>query len=155
MSLFAVRGMFDAKAARLLARSRPQAVLKALEAMIAEMRRAVRARGHDDYGRIAAQFHDLTVAECGNRLIAQLYDRIRTDLRRYQTMMADLPGSAAQSIREHQTILAAIGSGRAAARARSACTSMNSFTASSVTARPTRRKPDMPNSSLQLLGVLH
>ncbi len=118
--LFAVRGMFEAEAARLLARSRPRPVLEALEAMIADMKRAVRARKHDEYGRIAAQFHDLMVAECGNRLIAQFYDRIRTNLRRYQLMMADLPGSPAQSIREHETILAAIRSGKAAAAARAA-----------------------------------
>lgn len=118
--LFAVRGMFEAEAARLLARSRPQAVLDALEMMIAEMKRAVRAHRYDDYGRIAAQFHDLMVAECGNRLVARLYDRIRTNLRRYQLMMADLPGSPARSIREHQTIFAAIRSGKAAAAARAA-----------------------------------
>lgn len=118
--LFAVRGMFEAEAARLLARSRPQAVLQALEAQITEMKRAVRARRHDDYGRIAAQFHDLMVAECGNRLIAQFYDRIRINLRRYQLMMANLPGSPVQSIREHQKILAQIRSGRPAAAARAA-----------------------------------
>lgn len=118
--LFAVRGMFESEAARLLARSRPQPVLDALEAMIADMRRTVRARKHDEYARIAAQFHDVMVAECGNRLIAQLYDRIRTNLRRYQLMMADLPGSPAQSILEHEAILAAIRSGKGAAAARAA-----------------------------------
>ncbi len=118
--LFAVRGLFESEAARLLARSRPRPVLDALEAMIADIKRAVQARRHDEYARVAAQFHDLMVAECGNLLIAQLYDRIRTNLRRYQLMMADLPGSPANSIREHQTILAAIRSGKAAAAARAA-----------------------------------
>ncbi len=118
--LFAVRSMFESEAARLLSRSRPQAVLEALEVMIADMKRAVRARNYNEYTHIAAQFHDLMVAECGNRLIAQLYDRIRTNLRRYQLMMADLPGSPAKSIREHETILAAIRTGRAAAAARAA-----------------------------------
>ncbi len=118
--LFAVRSMFESEAARLLARSQPQAVLDALEVMIADMKRAVRARSYDEYTRIAAQFHDLMVAECGNGLIAQLYDRIRTSLRRYQLMMADLPGSPAKSIREHEIILAAIRTGKAAAAARAA-----------------------------------
>lgn len=118
--LFAVRSMFEFEAARLLARSRPLAVLDALEAMIGDMKRAVRARRYDDYARIAAQFHDLMVAQCGNHLIGQLYDRIRTNLRRYQLMMVDLPGSPAKSIREHETILAAIRTGKAAAAARAA-----------------------------------
>ena len=118
--LFAVRSMFESEAARLLARSQPQAVLDALEVMIADMKRAVRARSYDEYTRIAAKFHDLMVAECGNGLIAQLYDRIRTNLRRYQLMMADLPGSPAKSIREHEIILAAIRTGTAAAAARAA-----------------------------------
>ena len=118
--LFAVRSMFESEAARLLARSRPPAVLDALDAMISDMKRAVRVRRHDEYARIAAQFHDLMVAECGNHLIGQLYDRIRTNLRRYQLMMADLPGSPAKSIREHETILAAIRTGKAAAAARAA-----------------------------------
>ena len=118
--LFAVRSMFESEAARLLARSRPPPVLDALDAMITEMKRAVRAGRHDEYAQIAAQFHALTVAQCGNRLIAQLYERIRTNLRRYQVMMADLPGSPAKSIREHETILAAMRSGKAAAAARAA-----------------------------------
>lgn len=118
--LFAVRGMFESEAARLLARSRPPAVLDALAAMIASMKRAVRARKHDEYAFVAAQFHDLMVTECGNRLIAQLYDRIRINLRRYQLMMADLPGSPAESIREHEVILTAIRGGKAATAARSA-----------------------------------
>lgn len=118
--LFAVRSLFESEAARLLARSRPQPALDALHAMIVDMKRAVRAGRHDEYAHIAARFHDLTVAACGNGLIGQLYDRIRTNLRRYQMMMADLPGSPAKSIREHETILAAIRSGRAAAAARAA-----------------------------------
>lgn len=118
--LFAVRSMFESEAARLLARSRPPPVLDALAAMMLDMKRAVRARRHDDYARSAAQFHDLMVAECGNHLIAQLYDRIRTNLRRYQVMMAGLPGSPAKSIREHDEILAAIRAGKAAAAARAA-----------------------------------
>ena len=118
--LFAVRSMFESEAARLLARSRPQAVLDALDAMIGDMKRAVRGRRHDEYARIAAQFHDLMVAECGNHLIGQLYDRIRTNLRRYQLMMVDLPGSPAKSICEHETILSAIRAGKAAAAARAA-----------------------------------
>ena len=118
--LFVVRGMFESEAARLLAKARPPAVLDALDAMISDMKRAVRGRQYDEYARIAAQFHDLMVAECGNHLIGQLYDRIRTNLRRYQLMMVDLPGSPAKSIREHETILAAIRSGKVAAAARAA-----------------------------------
>lgn len=118
--LFAVRGMFEAEAARLLALARPAPVLDALADLIADMKRAVRAGRRDEYARLAARFHDLTVAECGNRLIAQLYSRIRTNLRRYQVLMADLPDSPAKSIREHEALLAAIRSGKSQTAARAA-----------------------------------
>lgn len=108
--LFAVRAMFESSAARLLAELRPQPALDALDAMVADMKSAVRANKLDDYSRLAARFHDLMVAECGNSLLVRLYDQIRTNLRRYQTLMSDLPGSPAKSIREHQKILGAIRS---------------------------------------------
>ena len=139
--LFAVRSMFESAAARLLARSRPPAVLDALEAMISDMKRAVRVRRYDEYARIAAQFHDLMVAECGNRLIGQLYDRIRTNLRRYQLMMADLPGSPAKSIREHEIILAAIRGGKAAAAARAAAMHVGELVQRFEQSRPAATSP--------------
>ena len=118
--LFAVRAMFESAAAGLLAGIRPQAAVDALEAMIADMKSAVRRRKPDDYSRLAARFHDLMVAECGNSLLARLYDQIRTNLRRYQALMSDLPGSPAQSIREHEKILGAIRAGDATGAARAA-----------------------------------
>ena len=118
--LFAVRAMFESAAAGLLAGIRPQAAVDALEAMIADMKSAVRRRKPDDYSRLAARFHDLMVAECGNSLLGRLYRDIRTNLRRYQTLMGDLPGSPAQSIREHEKILAAIRAGDCSAAAREA-----------------------------------
>lgn len=139
--LFAVRSMFESEAARLLARSRPPAVLDALEAMISDMKRAVRVRRHDEYARIAAQFHDLMVAECGNHLIGQLYDRIRINLRRYQLMMVDLPGSPAKSIREHEIILAAIRTGKAAAAARAAALHVDELVQRFEQSRPPAASP--------------
>lgn len=112
--LFAVRAMFESAAARLLVDLRPARVLDMLEAMIVDMKTASRAAKYDEYSRAAASFHDLIVAECGNDLLAQLYDRIRTNLRRYQSMMKDLPGSPSKSIREHEKILGAIRAGDAA-----------------------------------------
>ena len=118
--LFAVRAMFESAAARLLAESRPQPALDTLGAMITDMKAAVRAGKLAEYSRLAARFHDLTVGECGNSLLARLYDQIRTNLRRYQALMGDLPGSPAKSIREHERILAAIQVGDADAAAKAA-----------------------------------
>lgn len=112
--LFEVRAMFEARAVALLARTRPAAALDALDAMVADMKSAVRKRLHDDYLVLAASFHDTLVAQCGNGLLQQLYAQIRLNLRRYQAVMAKLPESPAQSIREHESILAAIRSGDAA-----------------------------------------
>lgn len=116
--LFAVRSMFESAAARLLAGLRPPATLDVLDTLIADMKAAVRAKRVEEYSRLAARFHDLMVAECGNSLVARFYDQIRTSMRRYQALMADLPGSPAKSIREHEEILGAIRAGDAALAAR-------------------------------------
>ena len=118
--LFSVRAMFEAHAVRSLAGARPQDTLAALETMVTDMKSAVRAKKFDEYSRQAARFHDLMVAECGNSLLARLYDQIRTNLRRYQALMSELPESPAKSIREHEKILAAIRAGDADSAARAA-----------------------------------
>ena len=118
--LFSVRAMFEAHAVRSLAGTRPKGALAALEAMVADMKSAVRAKKFDEYSRLAARFHDLTVAECGNGLLARFYAQIRTNLRRYQALMSELPESPAKSIREHEKILAAIRAGDADGAARAA-----------------------------------
>jgi DNA-binding GntR family transcriptional regulator len=118
--LFEVRAMFEARAVALLSRTRPAAALDALDAMVADMKAAVRKRQHDDYLVLAAGFHDTLVAQCGNGLLQQLYAQIRLNLRRYQAVMAKLPESPAQSIREHEAIVAAIRSGDAVTASRAA-----------------------------------
>lgn len=118
--LFEVRAMFEARAVALLARSRPAAALEALDSMVAAMKSAMRKRAHQHYLLLAASFHDTLVAQCGNGLLQQLYAQIRLNLRRYQAVMAELPDSPAQSIREHELILAAIRSGDAASAAHAA-----------------------------------
>lgn len=118
--LFEVRAMFEARAVALLAHTRPLAAQEALAAMVGEMKSAVRRRDHQGYLALAARFHDTLVAQCGNGLLAQLYAQIRLNLRRYQAVMAELPESPAQSIREHELILDAIRAGDAAAAAAAA-----------------------------------
>lgn len=109
--LFEVRSMFESAAARRLAETRPAVALDKLDAMIAEMKAAVRAKDMEAYSGLAARFHDLMVAASDNALLLRLYEQIRTNLRRYQTMMSNLPGSPAESIREHEKILRAIRAG--------------------------------------------
>ena len=118
--LFEVRAMFEARAVAMLARSRPAAALDALDAMIVEMKAAVRRRAPEQYFALAARFHDTLVAQAGNSLLQRLYGQIRLNLRRYQAVMAELPGSPAQSIREHEMILGMIRAGNAARAASAA-----------------------------------
>ena len=117
--LFEVRSMFECAAARRLAGTRPVVALDKLDAMIAEMKAAVRLKDMEAYSRLAARFHDFMVAASDNGLLLKLYEQIRTNLRRYQALMSNLPGSPAQSINEHEQILRAIraGDGTAAALA--------------------------------------
>ena len=106
--LFAVRTMFEAYAVRVLTRERPTDKLAALDAMVADMKVAVRGKDVGRYARLAASFHETLIACSGNTLLAKLYGQIRLNLRRYQAVMSELPESPAKSIREHARILAAI-----------------------------------------------
>lgn len=138
--LFEVRAMFESTAASLLAKARPKATLDDLDALIGAMKAAVRNRKPDEYAALAVSFHDRMVAECGNTLLGRLYRDIRTNLRRYQVLMGDLPGSPAQSIREHEKILAAIRAGNPAAAAREAGSHVGELVQRFET-RPAARKP--------------
>ena len=103
--------MFEAHAAAILATTRPLATLQELDAMISQMKLALKQSATQDYLALAERFHDTLVAQCGNRLLKKLYDQIRLNIRRYQSVMAQLPGSPKQSIKEHEQIVAAIRAG--------------------------------------------
>lgn len=118
--LFAVRAMFEAYAVRSLARERPPEALERLDAIVAEMKVAVRKGEREAYFRLAAAFHDALIAGSGNALLVRLYDQIRLNLRRYQAAMSEVPESPAQSIREHEKIVAAARAGEAEVAAHAA-----------------------------------
>lgn len=113
LELFEVREMIETKAAELLAVHRDPAVMRALQAMGDEMRVAVEAGDLDAYYRLAAAFHDALVAGSGNGILGRLHAQIRLQLRRYQMVMSGVPDSPAQSILEHDALLACIRQGRA------------------------------------------
>jgi DNA-binding GntR family transcriptional regulator len=75
------------------------------------MKLALKQSATQDYLSLAERFHDTLVSQCGNRLLKKLYDQIRLNIRRYQSVMAQLPGSPKQSIKEHEQIVAAIRAG--------------------------------------------
>lgn len=111
LELFEVRAMFEAHAAAILATTRPLATLQELDTMISNMKLALKQSASQDYLILAERFHDTLVSQCGNRLLKKLYDQIRLNIRRYQSVMAQLPGSPKQSIKEHEQIVAAIRAG--------------------------------------------
>ncbi len=111
LELFEVRAMFEAHAAAILATTRPVATLQELDTMISHMKLALKQSATQDYLALAEHFHDTLVAQCGNRLLKKLYDQIRLNIRRYQSVMAQLPDSPKQSIKEHEQIVAAIRAG--------------------------------------------
>lgn len=118
--LFAVRALFEGHAVGNLATRRDPQLMTKLEAMVEDMKSAVRRRRLEAYYALAAAFHDTLVASGGGTVLQRLYGQIRRQLRRYQAIMARLPESPSRSIREHEQILAAIRAGNSARAARAA-----------------------------------
>ena len=106
--LFAVRAGLEAMAARAAAQARSPMRADAMQLAIERMRRDVGKRDLAGYYSQAAEFHNLLMEASGNLVLVKLYNQIKTQFRRYQAAMARVPKLPAQSIREHELIVAAI-----------------------------------------------
>jgi DNA-binding GntR family transcriptional regulator len=106
--LFAVRAGLEAMAARAAAQAQPSARIDAMQQAIERMRRDLARRDLAAYYSLAAEFHNLLMEASENLVLVKLYNQIRTQFRRYQAAMARVPQLPAQSIREHELIVAAI-----------------------------------------------
>lgn len=127
--LFMVRAGLEAMAARAAAQTRPPASSDAMRQTVVQMRRCVARHDLASYCSLAAEFHDQLMEASGNVVLIRLYNQIKTQFRRYQAAMARIPELPAQSIREHERIVAAIEEGDPATAAQAAESHVDSVVA--------------------------
>jgi DNA-binding GntR family transcriptional regulator len=56
-------------------------------------------------------FHDTIFAACGNTYLRQLLTNLNESIRRYRHAAIDMPGRAAETLREHHRIYACLAAG--------------------------------------------
>jgi DNA-binding GntR family transcriptional regulator len=106
--LFYVRAGLEAMAASAAAKQLSKNRTDPMRQAILEMRRSLAKRDLVGYSTQATAFHDFLMEASGNAVLVKLYNQIKTQFRRYQAAMARVPHLPAQSIREHELIVAAI-----------------------------------------------
>ncbi|MGH7368504.1 MAG: GntR family transcriptional regulator [Candidatus Rokuibacteriota bacterium] len=102
------RIMLETFAARLAIERLDDAVLQAMEAQVERARAAglqVDLQSNFDLG---LEFHDLLVAACGNRKVAQLHENLKRHQRRYQHFAFTRVGRDIRALDEHADIVGAL-----------------------------------------------
>lgn len=103
-----VRIMLETFAARLAIERLDDAVLQAMEEQVRRARAAgaqVDLQSNFDLG---LEFHDLLVAACGNRKVAQLHENLKRHQRRYQHFAFTRVGRDIRALDEHSDIVGAL-----------------------------------------------
>lgn len=107
--LYEVRGAIFAMACAALSRRRDEQDLALLEANMAAMR-AARDRGDlADYYRLNIGFHHAIVDRSGNRKALEVYDSIVKEMHLFRRRGLGAVPNIAESLGEHEAIVAAIG----------------------------------------------
>ena len=121
VEMFEVMAELEAVCARLAAAEVTDAALGELSAANADCARAVEVSDADAYYRANQRFHEILYAQSGNRFLEGEALRLHRRLRPYRRLQLRLRGRMAQSLAEHEAVLAALGDGdgeRAAAAIR-------------------------------------
>ena len=119
LEMFEVMAELEAVCARLAAARISDAALAELRAANAECADAVEQGDTDAYYRANERFHHIVYAQSGNRFLETEALRLQRRLRPYRRLQLRLRGRLAQSMAEHEAIVAALtdGAGDAAADA--------------------------------------
>ena len=102
-----VEGLVAARAAERV----PPSQAAALKPVIKDMRSAVRSAELLRYSEANARLHALIQGIAGHRTATAIIERLRAQLVRHQFMLALVPGRPAESLAEHERIVAAIVAG--------------------------------------------
>jgi len=113
MEMFEVMAELEAAAARLAARRISDAALVDLRAANAKCQEAVTARDAAAYYLENEQFHQIIYEQSGNTFLRDEALRLHRRLRPFRRMQLRLRGRMAQSMAEHEEIVAALTRGDA------------------------------------------
>ncbi len=112
---YMVRRALEVLALRLAAPNLAGAPLARLKALVDSMRQDIA----DGNAQLVAQggtaFHDTIFAACGNTYLRQLLTSLNESIRRYRHAAIDIPGRAAETLREHHRIYECLAAGDIAA----------------------------------------
>lgn len=115
IELFEARAALEGAAAMAATRHQNQSSLTSMSQCVADMKKAVKLNDRAQYYKLAGEFHHTLLLASANSILMRLYEQIRTQLTRYQAVMAAIPELPNRSISEHAQIVKAIKSGDAAA----------------------------------------
>jgi DNA-binding GntR family transcriptional regulator len=127
-----LRILLECHIARDLANRRPPDVLDSLERTIEECRRALQARDDARAHSALTEFSDVMAEACGNKRLGKALDELRSVLLLIANTSLRRPGREAQSLAEHEQLLAAIRAGDAEAAAAATEAHIRSIEADSV-----------------------
>lgn len=108
LEMFEVMAELEAVCGRLAARRIAPARLDALDEANAACRAAMAAEDVDGYYRANGVFHHIVYEESGNGFLAAEAARLHRRLRPYRRMQLHVKGRMAQSMAEHEEIVAAL-----------------------------------------------
>jgi DNA-binding GntR family transcriptional regulator len=116
---YAVRQALETLALRLAAPTLPGQMLPRLRELVKAMRQAI-ADGHARRViQAGAAFHETISSASGNSYLSQLLTTLNDSIRRYRHAAIDMPGRAAETLREHELIVEQLSAGDVAAAERS------------------------------------
>ncbi|MEM1079076.1 MAG: GntR family transcriptional regulator [Pseudomonadota bacterium] len=117
VALFEYMAELEAACGRLAAPRISEAALAELQAANATCAEAVAAGDSDGYYAENERFHRIIYAECGNSFLQTDVERLHKRLKPFRRMQLQLRGRLAQSMAEHEQIVAALTAADGAAAA--------------------------------------
>ena len=107
LKILEVRSALQSLAARKTAERVKPADIRMFEDFLGEMRQAVAAQDADRFARLDLRFHSGIGALCGNQMLRDIVDYVEEVYRASNRALVDMQGRIAQSLSEHEQIVAA------------------------------------------------
>jgi DNA-binding GntR family transcriptional regulator len=111
--IFSLRYALEGLAVRTLARTATPEDRRALERVLAHMRRALGRGDAGGYARWARQFHHLVVERSGNRRLVRIYRTLHAQIHRFRRRSLGDRRALWRSYRDHLAIARAVARGDA------------------------------------------
>lgn len=119
LAVYFVREPLEGLAARIVATTRPPALLGDLDRVVSQMSKAC-DRDKIAFSKLNREFHQLQRDASGNPYLIRFLVQVEHAVRRLGTSTFDVPGRMSATVQEHQAVVEAIGSGDGEAAAEAA-----------------------------------